>query len=365
MSEHGLRLIIGGRNYSGWKKTSVFRSMQNIAGKYSLEFTDMVIGKDKLPLIQVNDPCKISILSEATQEFVQVMNGYVDKMKPSVTNKSIQYAISGRDKSGDLVDCSVVDQAEIKGLKFEAFVQLVVAPFKIKVFVQAGLDTGDPIKSATYDQGDTVHEFITKYAQLKQLLIYPDTNGNLIISRVNKSVSAHQFILGGPDANIVKWSASVDGTKVFNRYVTKGSKKVEPGETEAQSVHLKGETLDERVPRHRPLLILPDKSVNRVSVQDVADWEATNRRANSQAHTVTINGWLPIFNIVALLHIKPIGFKQNMLISSYNLSFDNSGKTTELTFVHPESFTPLPKGKITGDDKDSPLSALGQAIQDL
>jgi len=182
MSEKTLRLIVGGKNYTGWQSTNIQRTIEAVAGKYSLTLTDIIRGQ-KLPLIKRNDPAKIEIQPTPSAKVIKLLDGFVDKVKISV-DKNVRFSISGRDRTADIVDSSIINKSEFKGLKFEQAVQTIVDPFKIKVVLQAGLDTGDALKNIVYDPGTKIYELIAKYAQLKQLLCYTLPDGRLIISRV-------------------------------------------------------------------------------------------------------------------------------------------------------------------------------------
>jgi len=182
------------------------------------------------------------------------------------------------------------------------------------------------------------------------------TDGRLLIAQVATELSGLALVESGPDANILKWKHKSNGTKVFSEYRTKGSRPVEAGETEAQAAQSQGTTIDERMPRFRPLLILPDTGTSKLPIQQRADWEAQTRRANAESYSVTIKGWLPIFNIISTLKLSSVNFQGNMLISSFALKFDQGGKKTEFNLVPPDSFAPLPQPVIKKTAKDSPLN---------
>lgn len=355
MSENSLRLIVGGKNYTGWKSAGISRSIEEVSGKFSLSLTDMVRGEG-LPLIKRNDPAKIEIQSTPESRVIKLLNGFVDKVSVKVDKKSIGFTITGRDKTGDIVDSSIIEKSEFKGLKFEQAVQLIVDPFNIKVVVQEGLDTGDTVDTFVYDQGTKIYELLAKNAQLKQLLLYTLPDGRLIVARAATEVSSFAFVEGGPDGNILTYEHTSDGTKVFSEYHVKGSHPVAANETEAQAAQVKGKADDKRIGRFRPLLIVPDTKQNKTSAADRALWELQKRRADAEGFNVTIQGWLPALNVIAPLKLETSNFEGNMLISAHRLRFDGSGKKTILRFVHPDSFKALPTNTVTKDDKDSPLN---------
>lgn len=354
MSEKTLRLIVGGKNYTGWQSTSLQRTIESVAGSFSLSLTDIIRGS-KLPLIKRNDPAKIEIQPTPQAKVIKLLDGFVDKVTINV-DKKVQFGISGRDRTADIVDSSIIDRSEFKGLKFEQAVQTIVNPFKIKVVLQTGLDTGDVLKNIANDPGIKIYELIAKYAQLKQLLCYTLPDGRLIISRVATETTKAAFIEGGKEGNILRYSHTTDGTKMFSEYTVKGSHAVTIQETEAQAAHVEGKAEDKRIPRLRQLLIIPDTAQNKTTAVDRAIWEMQTRRAQGESYSVTIKGWQPILNVIAFLKLPSLEFEGNMLISAYNLKFDKLGKSTIFKFVHPDSFRQLPTSTITKDKKDSKLN---------
>ena len=354
MPEKTLRLIVGGKNYTGWQSASVHRTIEEVTGLYSLGLTDIIRGSD-LPLIKRNDRAKIEIQPTPKAKVIKLLDGFVDKVKIQV-DKKVQFSIIGRDRTADIVDSSIIKKSEFKGLKFEQAVQAIVDPFKIKVVLQAGLDTGDVLKTITNDPGTKIYELIAKYAQLKQLLCYTLPDGRLIISRVATETTTAAFIEGGKEGNILRYSHTTDGTKMFSEYTVKGSHAVTIQETEAQAAQVEGQATDDRINRLRQLLIIPDTSQNKTTAVDRAIWEMQTRRAQGESYSVTIKGWQPILNVIAFLKLPSLQFEGNMLISAYTIRFDQSGKTTTFKFVHPDSFRALPTSTITKDKKDTNLN---------
>jgi len=345
---------VNGKDYSGWKSGSISRSIENISGRFNLNITDMVRGQ-QLPIIRRDDRVKVSVRPQPNAKPILLLDGWVDKVAVKV-GRTVSFKIVGRDLAGDLVDSDIFERGEWKGLKFEQFVQDLVSDYGIKVVVQAGLDTGDPIPNVKYDQGTKIYEVIAKYAQQKRLLCYSLADGRILIARASEVVSNGAFVEGGNEGNILEYSHDSNGTKLFSEYKVKGSHPVQAGETEAEAAQVEGEAKDTRQKRLRRLLIIPDSSQRRVSAQDRAEWEMQTRRADAESYSVKINGWQPVLNVLALLKLPSIQFEGNMLISAYTLEFGEKGKTTTLKFVHPDSFTAFPTPQIKKDKKDSNLN---------
>jgi len=343
------------RNYSGWKTMSVRRSMQEICGTFSLRMTDIIRGENK-PLIQGGDACEISIVQEPGDEPILIMTGFVEIVRPSLSDQ-ISFTVEGRDKTADLVDCVVTAATEWKDIKFERFVEEVVAPHNIEVVRERIEDTGENIKTINYDTGTKIYELIAKHALLKQLVLYTLPDGRLIITRTSDVVIDRAMIEGD---NIKAADGVSDWTEVFSEYTVKGSRASTGKDTkEKDATQSVGCTLDTRVNRFRPIIIVPDSETENVSAKARSEWEATIRIARSEGWTIEIQGWLPVVNQLAYIEIPTFAFKGNLLIESYELIADEKGKRTILTFVHPRSFEPLATENVEASDLDTLLNLGG------
>ncbi len=101
-----ISLSAGGQVYSGWTKVSITRSLENMAGSFDLELTYKWQGSDDkykafVEPIKQGQPCVVKIGNDT------VITGYVDDWVPSYDENQVIIAVSGRDKTADLVDCSV------------------------------------------------------------------------------------------------------------------------------------------------------------------------------------------------------------------------------------------------------------------
>jgi prophage tail gpP-like protein len=355
MAENALTLTINGINYTGWTSIEVGRSMQELAGSFSLTMVDIARFEGK-PAIQVNQTCKITIQDQPEDEPFTIMNGVIDTVEGSIGD-SVSFSVSGRDITADLVDCSVTRASEWKNIKFEAFVTDVVIPHRLTVFLDESIDTGDNIETINYDQGTKVFELISKHAQLKQLLIYTQEDGSLLITQAKISGEPIDtaFIEGD---NILSASAQADGSEIYSDYTVKGSRQsTKDDANEKEPAQVTAVITDKRVGRFRPLTILPDSETTNVSALARAKWESVVRIANAEGYTVQRQGWQPVMNQLAYLKMPTLGVDGDYLISSYKLSSDESGKRTDFQLVHPRSFTPLEADQIDKDDKDSELIA--------
>ena len=347
-----LDLLVNGKDHSGWLSMMVARSMQELVGSFTLDFTNPKVRGDS-PLIKAGNLCKVSIRNQESDPKFQVIEGFVDVMSGGGDSNGVVFESTGRDRTGDLVDSAVTRLAEWKDLKFEDFVADLVSDFNINVAIAGGLDTGAAIPRINYDQGTTYSELIAEYAQQKQVLIYTLPSGELFITRASKTLGAISLIDG---ENILEHSINMDWSNIFSEYIVKGSRQSQDNEPEEDVTQVEACAIDTRFPRtNRRTIITPDTEQTTASAQQIADWHASTRMGNAEAYTVLRNGWFPVLNELAYVKIPSYGLDANMLIEGYELTADESGKKTLFNVVHPRAFDLLPGNEIKKDSKDSEL----------
>ncbi|MCH5770564.1 phage tail protein, partial [Salmonella enterica] len=87
-----------------------------------------------------------------------------------LTDKSCRLNVSGRDKTGDLVDSSAIHgSGQWKRARLEQIVRDICKPFGIEVLVQT--DTGDAIDSFSLDDGEKAFDAIDRAARAKAILV--------------------------------------------------------------------------------------------------------------------------------------------------------------------------------------------------
>lgn len=147
-------LKVNGRNYAGWDSVRVTRGIEQIAGSFELSVTDKWSGHAKMP-IRPGDRCQVLIGAE------QLIDGYVDDRLPEYSRDSHAITISGRDATGDLVDCS----AGIKQAKGQDLLKVAAEackPFGIKVVADA--HTGKPFADEYAEPGQSVFDLLSTLA---------------------------------------------------------------------------------------------------------------------------------------------------------------------------------------------------------
>ena len=96
-----ITLTVGGVDWTGWESIQASRSVDAMAGAFSLGLADRVqYGGAVLPL----SPGMECVLSCGSDTLV---TGFIDSVSQSLDSGRHGITVSGRDKSADLVDASV------------------------------------------------------------------------------------------------------------------------------------------------------------------------------------------------------------------------------------------------------------------
>ena len=352
MASDVVRLLVNGLRYEGFESIRITRSIESIAGSFTLEVSDRWDGAtDPWPIAE-GDECKVLVGDDV------VITGLIDKRRLSASATTRTLGYDGRDRAGLLVDCSaIVDAGSVgKGGKWTFYnvnvAQLateITKPFDIKVSVQAGLESLlTKHAKIVLHVGDSCFETIAKVAGAAGVLVVSDGAGGIVITR-GGTARAASLVEG---QNILAASTEMDATDRFGRYLI--SSQI-PGTDDAsgEATRVLAEATDPAVSAIRVLMIRPEKSYNAEDAKRRADWEARIRAARAEKVTVTVQGWRQpsgaLWTINTLTRVRAprlVGVDGDLLISQVEFSVSASGRTTQLSLVRPDAFTPEPTATV-------------------
>jgi prophage tail gpP-like protein len=334
-------LVIGGIAYGGWEDISITRSIESLSGSFDIAVSERWPGQTVSRAIHPGDPCQVRIDGDT------VITGYVDDVNASFDSESHTLQITGRDKAGDLVDCSAINRpGQWSGLRFESIVQELIAPFGLSVSVET--DTGEAFKKFNIQQGETAYETIERMAKMRALLVVSDGLGNLVITRAGNGKSATALVQG---QNILAASSKNSMAERFSQYLCKGQDQGNDTHPASVFTQPKGSAIDADVSRYRPMLVMAEGKATSKICQDRAAWERSVRIGKALTATVTVAKWRqgddgPLWqpNTKTIVNIPALKLVEQMLIAevTYSLS-TNEGSTTQLSLVRPAAYQLIPE----------------------
>lgn len=336
-----VRLKVDGSLYGGWQEIRIRRSIQQVAGMFELAVTERWSGQDTPRPIRPGAACQVLV------DEVPVITGYVDDVQAGYDANSHTVAVSGRDKTGDLVDCSAPlfqwpNQTILSAA--ERLCQL------FGIAVSAETDVGGKFATYASNPGDSVFASLDGAAKIRGVMLLSDGNGGLVIARAGTERIPAMLRSG---ENILAAAATFSHRDRFSTYTVTGQQEAKDEDDYAETAfHLSAKSLDPVIARHRPLTILADKLIDRKQTQQRADYERNVRYGKSQQLQVTVQGWYydarnlwPINRRVAVKD-DFLGIDADLLITDVESSLNDSGTRTVLTLAPPEGFdlVPVPEG---------------------
>ncbi len=335
---HDVTLKVAGQLYGGWKDISIARGIEQIAGTFDLSVTERWSGQNTPRPIKPGAACEVAIDGQA------VITGYVDDVHLSYDAETHTVSVSGRDKTGDLVDCSAIHGGGQWAKRTLAQIAGdICKPFGISVIDNAAAAT--VFGSYTVQESETAFECIERAARMRAVLLMSDGLGNLIITRAGKSRLGTQLVKG---ENILKATGEFSWRDRFSRYTVKGQAQGSDAGWADTVAQQKGVVTDASINRYRPLIVIAEDQGYAATFKQRAEWERNVRAGRGATAVVTVQGWVHgggLWQPNTLVRIEDdfLSLNEDLLISAVAFSLSDSGTTTDLTLTGPQVFDLLPE----------------------
>ncbi|WP_311567231.1 phage baseplate assembly protein [Photobacterium arenosum] len=338
-------LSIGNRQWQGWQSVNITRSLGAVTGEYRISLTQKWRDAERLP-IKEGMAVKVIIGNEV------LATGYVAERLPSYDGKSINYEITCRDKTKDLVESSVLHASgEWKDINLQAMAKEICAPYGIGVVVET--DIGAAFTTIRLEQGESGFELLERLSRQRGVLLTSDANGNLVLTRGSKSKLATRLELG---KNILAARGRFSEDSRFNQYIVKGVADAldgwEPSQVSGNQVVIK----DNLVQRYRPKIIITEEVFTAEGASRRGQWQRQRAIGQSFSSEITVQGWrMPDGQLWPLNRrvdvVCPIQeLNHEMLISTVTFIEDDNGRVTVLNVVPPEAMDIPPEKAKPKDD---------------
>ncbi|MBB3947209.1 prophage tail gpP-like protein [Rhizobium skierniewicense] len=392
MKTKGITLFIDGVQYDQWLSGEVTRDLKDFAGSFSFTFRDRVRSKQALRYASAGAPYKLRPGPEVVIRIDgrTVLKGWLEKVRPDISDRQISVTISGRDKSGDLIDCAAMkDVAEFNNVKLEDAAKRIAEPFGMSV--RSEIDTGEPFGRYSVDLAETAFSAIEKGARSRHALVLSDGIGGVVITRTGATRAPAHLVLPG---NVLSSGAEYSHENRFSETTVRGQGEKagkergkgkldvtaepigtggrNPGsgsatEQERKGTAATGRAKDDEITRYRPIVHLARSKADTTSAQDEADWRSRTARAESEEMTYTVKGFIAngqLWTVNQLTYVSDAfqDVERDMLISRTRFAEDSAGRITELSVVSPEAFDKGPVGNRRKNQKSKTSSKASTSL---
>ncbi len=333
-------LLVGGQVYGGWTAIEVQRGIEHIAGGFVLQLTTRNPGVESPLQLREGLACEVKLGDDV------VITGYIDEYETDDTATSSSVRVHGRDKTGDLVDCSAIYKTgQWRGARLEQIVTDIAFPFKITVVVAPGTDTGEVFKRFALEEGEKAFAAIDRACRLRAVLVTSTPDGNLLITTASRVSSGVQLLEG---LNMTKFNSKHNWKERHSEIIIKGQVPGDDHENGAAAAHLKARSQDAEINRYRPLVVIAEHGTSSKSMVDRAAWEIKVRLGRGKRGGCTVVGWRTgtdgqegaLWQPNTLVQVTSARMEVDMelLIVNCHYHLGAHGKMTDLTFARPEAF---------------------------
>ena len=323
-----LVLTVNGKNYTGWLSIRISLGITQIAGGFELSVTERFDGTTTPRPLKPGQKASVSI------DGTTVIKGFIDVVAPNYDANTHTLTLSGRDATGDLVDCAALHPSG--GWHGHTLAQIatdLAQPFKVPVKVQTKVGAAFP--AWRIEPGETVMETLDRMARYRGVLLMSDGLGSLLITQPGQYQAPASLVLG---QNILAARGHASMEARFSQYIVRGQ---QMGNDDLSGVAAAGPTAsatDAAVPRYRPTVILAEDQANVSACALRAQWQRTVRAARASEIIYTVHGWKAngkLWQPNALVKVTDsfMGLDETRLISNVEFSLDDGGELTNLTVV--------------------------------
>jgi prophage tail gpP-like protein len=355
-------LYVNGQVFSGWEKAGVKRSLETVSGAFELEVSDERSGATSWP-VRPGSACRLQVDDDV------VIDGFVDGARVQLGPETHTLAVEGRDRTGDLVDCSAMNApGEWWGLTALEIAAELAAPFGIQVAAELG-DLGALFNPFALQPGESAWEALERACRARGILATGDGAGGVLLTQPGSGGLAQVALVEGD--NIRASSLEINAAGRYRDYIVRGQQGASVDVPAEECAAVEGRATDAGARAGRTLLILAEGAVDLDVAQRRASWEAAVRYARASRLTVRLSGWREVPggalwrpNRLVNVSAPTLGVVGRMLVVTVGLRLtggEGGGTDTELELAWPESYLPEVELKPAED----PADAFGADLEEV
>lgn len=334
VSEFALK--INGEIYAGWKRYAVQRSVEQIAGAFTLEVTDRWALDQERRHISPNDKCELIYGGQV------LVAGYIDTVTRRCDSGGRTMTVSGRDRTADLVDCSAQHATgQIYDRDLVQIARLIAAPYGIAVTADANV--APSFAEVTIDDGESGFEVIERLARHRGVLLLSQ-QGDLYITQPSSERIDVPLMRGH---NLLDSEVTISARERFHTYLVKAQSAADdhwPGQQAAEPL---AKVIDSRARAPRLKILIAEEGNNSDDCKQRGEWQRNIAIARGTRVHCTVQGheYAPgqLWRDNRLVRVVDpyIGIDQDLYIAAVEYTGGDDGTLTKLSLAPPAAYKRL------------------------
>lgn len=182
------------QRFTAWDSVMVLREFGTGISQFQFSAAEAVYGRGARSLqISPGTPVTIALAGQLA------FTGYCTTRGGGYDKKSHQIVIAGDSQTVDLANSSVqVQPGTLDGSTFEQAAQSVLAPHNIRLVMANAPDgASQPFKNLTIQYGESVAEFISRIAAMRNLFITDNAQGQLVAGQASPNATSSATLVEG------------------------------------------------------------------------------------------------------------------------------------------------------------------------
>lgn len=341
-----LSIQVNGVTYNEAESIRYRRSLLDFCGFYSVSSS---ANESELLPVKIGDKIKIFADGE------QVLIGYIDNLSVTVGSGNHKIEFSGRDRTCDAFDSTVVGTKSFANdIGYVSVLRSVLDAGEmssIGITNEAGNITNfSETDNVSAEVGETIFDFANRYAAKLGFLLTSNEDGNILLCQAGSEKLGFNLLHenGNSENNILSSSYKKTIENRFNKYTAVsqlGTYGLGDEITPENVVDQSGETgIDENIRSSRNLTFEVEELSGNESCGIRANFEANIRRAKSLNYCCNIQGHSydgePFkVNRLATINDDFSNIYAEMLLHTVEMNWSLRGSTSRLSFSYKDAFT--------------------------
>ena len=288
MSKELIEIKVNDIVYSNWTDASIFKSIEMASGEFIFSSSNI---NDEVYYFDKGDEC-VALIDDKP-----MITGFINVLGGSYDADSHELNISGRDKTQDLIDCSINGVVDFKGgVTLETIIKRILTLngiTDIKIISTEKIKPFSASEIVTADVTETGFSLIEKYCRLRQVLFTTNGDGDIVLTKAgkNKYTTMLKNEFGANDNNILSAKFQDSDQERFNTYLVISQGNLVSGIEDSQLTIKSGKpALDDNIRATRILKINTNASDIK-TLTDRAIWESNLRRVRQFQYNCKIRGY--------------------------------------------------------------------------